>query len=137
MTGPIVGTRGTDSTHQKDAVVVGVEMAPLTNGTSAGTTASSTITSNGGQGIITTPTLTTAAGSVHTLTVANNVVTAGDIVWAQVGNGTNTTGQPNMANITPSAGQFVATIQNIHGATAFGGTLTVAFQVLKAAPGPL
>lgn len=137
MAQQVPGTRGIDSTHQKDAVTVGVEMAPLTNGTSSGTTVSSSITANGGQGVITTPTLTTAAGSTHTLTVTNNVVTAGDIVWAQVGNGTNTLGQPSMANVTPAAGSFTAVIQNIHGSSAFSGTLTVAFAVLKAAPSPL
>lgn len=137
MTQVVAGTRGTDSTHQKDAFIVGVEMAPISSGISSGTSGASSLTLNAGQGIVTTPTLTVAAGSVHTLTVTNSVVTVGDIVWAQVGNGTNTLGQPSLASINAAAGAFTAVVQNIHGSSAFAGTLNVAFQVLKNAPASL
>lgn len=129
----VPGTTGTNREMQKQAVSVGVEMSAFQNGTASG----GACTVNGGAGSITTDTLTTAAGSTYTLTVTNNVVTAGDIVWAQVGNGTNTAGQPNLASVLASAGAWSAVIQNIHGSTAFGGTLVVGFQVLKKAPANL
>ena len=50
-----------------------------------------------------------------------------------VTNGTNTTGTPSMTYFTASAGAFTAIVQNVHASVAFGGTLKVAFQIIKAA----
>lgn len=129
----IAGTTGTDKVAGKQAVRVGIIEAPFANATAVAGAA----TANGGAGIITSESLTTVAAATYTLTVTNNAVTVGDIVMGEVFNGTNTTGVPSLATVTPGAGIFTAVVQNISAATAFGGTLQIAFQVIKKAGAPL
>jgi len=99
-----------------------------------------TVTESGGagtlnkmSGIITTASLTTAAGSTYTITLTDNKIAAADIVLSSVQLGTDTDGMPIVTRITPAAGSCVFILQNIHASGALNGTLKVAFAVLKAA----
>ena len=126
---PLPGTTGTNKVSGKQGFRIGILEVPFTLATAVAGAA----TANGGAGIVTSESLTTAAAATYTLTVTNSSVTVGDIVMGEVFNGTNTTGVPSLATVTPGAGIFTAVVQNISGATAFGGTLKIAFQVIKAA----
>lgn len=80
-------------------------------------------------GIITTESLTTAAGATFTETLANAQVAATDIILASVttsGNGT-----PVISKITPTAGQIVFVVQNIHASAAFNAAIKIAYVVVK------
>lgn len=98
--------------------------------TAVGTT-TATATLNNMAGNVTSASLTTAAGGTYTLTLTNSNIAVGDQVMVDVGNGTNSGGQPTVANVTPGAGQVVVVVQNIHGTTALNGTIIIAFVVFK------
>ncbi len=76
---------------------------------------------------VTTASLTTAAAANYTLTVTNVKVSAADIVFASVANGSNTAGTPAIVTVTPAAGSLVIVITNSHSGDAFDGTLVVSF----------
>lgn len=86
-------------------------------------------TANGERFVITTEALTTAAAAVFTETVTNSSVTASSLVLCSVGLGTNTTGSPALTTVTPASGSVVVKIQNVAGAAALNGTLTIGCRV--------
>lgn len=96
------------------------------------TAVSGAATSNAYAGKVTTESLTTAAGATYTLTLTNNFIAVADVVLVNVGRGSDTTGTPVVASVTPAAGSVVIIIQNIHATAAFNGTLQVGYRVLKA-----
>src|ERR1039458_4476183 len=57
-----------------------------------------------GSGVITTESLSSAAGSPYTLTLTNNMVAAADVVLATVQNGTNTGGDPHIMAVGSGEG---------------------------------
>ena len=131
---PQPGTTGTERTFQNEAVRMKILEVQMPS-TPAATAGAATLNQCFGQ--VTSESLTTAAASVYTLTVTNSVVTTTDVAFATVCNGTNTTGTPNIATVTPGAGILTIVVQNIHGSVAFGGTLKIGFMVVKKAGAPL
>ncbi len=87
-------------------------------------------TLNAPAGIITSESLTTAAGADYTLTLTNSFITATSAVLASVGNGTNTTGDPSLFSVTPAAGSATIIVRNGHATVALNGTLKISFIVL-------
>lgn len=84
-------------------------------------------------GAVTTEALTTAQNGIYTLTITNSAVSAGDLAFASVRNGTNSAGTPMIGAVTASAGSLVVEVINkAAGATALNGTLVVSFAVLGA-----
>jgi hypothetical protein len=81
-------------------------------------------------GTITTESLATAAGAEYTLTLTNGDVGAGDIVMAEVANGTNNGGVPVLATAKAGFNQIVFDVHNV-GAAAFNGTILISFVVFK------
>lgn len=99
--------------------------------TATGTT-TATATLNKSSGIITSAALTTAAAGTWVLTLTNSQIEAGDVVLANVGNGTNTDGAPVVCDVTVTgANTVVITVKNVHASTAFNGTITIGFAVIK------
>lgn len=96
-------------------------------GTVTGSAGAATLNRSGG--VVTTESLTTAAGATFTLTLTDSYIAAGDIVLASVT--TTGTGMPNVAKVTPAAGSVVIIIQNIHASAAFNAVLKIAFFVVK------
>ena len=97
-----------------------------------GTAAAGAVTLSGLTGKITTESLTTAQNAFYTLTITNASVSAADVAFASVANGTNTQGTPMVCRVTPGAGTLVVEIQNKHAsAQALNGTLLVSFFVVK------
>lgn len=95
-----------------------------------------TLSSNAGTlskmaGVITTESLTTAAGAGQDLTITNTVVAATDIILVTRNGGTSTGGTP-VFNAVPGAGSFVITVDNKHASAAFNGTFILGFLVVKA-----
>lgn len=121
------GTTGTEKRFQQEAVKLGLHEAVV--GTVTG--ASNAATLQGGDGIITTESLTTAAGATFTETLTNGSIAVGDLVQVTVGNGSNTGGTPALTTVTPAAGSVVIIVQNIHASAAFNGTLKIGFHVIK------
>lgn len=79
---------------------------------------------------ITSESLSTAAGALYTLTVTDKVVQSDSVVIATVNFGTASTGIPEIAHITPTAGQVVINVKNGHASAAFNGTIVISFVVL-------
>lgn len=122
------GTTGTEKKMQQQGVRIGVPV--MQNLTATGSSNASTL-NNAGAGVITTESLTTAAGATFTETITDNMIAATDIVLASVGNGTNAAGSPAITTVTPGSGSVVIIVQNIHASAAFNGTLKISFLVIK------
>lgn len=102
-------------------------------GTSSGTVSAvaGAATLNTGRGVVTSESLTTAAGAVYTLTLTDSVITADSIVLVSVGNGSNTTVGPGLVGVVPSAGSATIAVRNTHAASAFNGTIKISFVVIN------
>ena len=130
---PIPTTLGTDYSGAQSAVRIGVNEAPQALATA--TASSSTVgavTLNAGQGVITSPGLTTSLS--YSLVVTNSVVSSTDIVWLSCQNGTNTASvQLSPGLVTVGNGTFSCVFNNINTA-AHNGTIQFAFQIEKMIP---
>jgi hypothetical protein len=122
------GTTGTEKQFQEQGLRSGVLIQK--NNTATASAGAATLNA-AGSGIVTSESLTTAAGSNYTLTLTNNMVAAADIVFATVQLGTSTTGEPMVESITPAANSVVILVRNNHGSAAFNGTIKIGFLVLK------
>ena len=83
-------------------------------------------------GVVTSESLTTAAGAAYTLTLTNTVIAATDLVFVSLANGTNTQGTLSVTRVTPGSGSATIIINNIHSADALNGTIKISFLVIKA-----
>lgn len=92
-------------------------------GTATATAGAATL--NTQSGVVTSESLTTAAGATYTLTITNNQVAATDLAFASVTTSGN--GSPVVAKVTPGAGSLVIVVQNAHASAAFSSTLKIGF----------
>jgi hypothetical protein len=121
-----------NQTDLRGQLVVMDQIAIGAVGTTKTATASSgAATLNSPSGVVTTESLSTAAGALYTLTLTNSCIAAADIVLLNVGLGTNSTGHPDVVSVTPAAGSVSVVVKNTHGSAAFNGTLIVQFAVIK------
>ena len=98
-----------------------------------GTAAAGAVTVSDLVGLVTTESLTTAQNAIYTLTITNTKVAVGDVVFASVGNGTNTQGTPVITTINVAANSIEIKVSNLHAsAQALNGTLRIRFMVIKA-----
>lgn len=97
-------------------------------GTATGTSNASTLANK--CGIITTESVTTAAGATFTETITDTSVFSIDLCMASVTTGG--TGTPAITKVTPANGSLVIIVQNIHASAAFNNTLAIAFVCFKA-----
>jgi hypothetical protein len=88
-------------------------------------------TFNQDAGIITTESLSTAAGATYTETVNCNAVTASSLVFVSIANGSNSAGDPSLQLVTPGAAKVTITIVNRHASAAFNGTLKITVLVFN------
>lgn len=98
------------------------------SGTAKSTGGASTL--NGDAGIITTESLSTAGGASFTLTLSCNAIDTNAVVLVQVANGTNTGGDPTVAQVAPGDRTCTIIIVN-RGGSAFNGTLKISFVAFK------
>ena len=118
---------GTDSRQQNQQVAIG----QLQVGSSTGTASSNAVTINAASGVITTESLTTAAGATQNITLTNDRVAAGDMVFAMV-DANGSAGQPAVANVTLTAGQVVFAVRNLHASNALNAAVKIYFVINKA-----
>lgn len=83
-------------------------------------------------GVITSEALTTAAGADYVLTITNTLAAAGDLCWASVDNGTNTTEGACVTRVTVGAGTITIRVRNLHASAALNGTVKISFLTCKA-----
>ena len=95
------------------------------------TAAAGAVTLNSLAGKITTEALITAGLAAYTLTLTNNTIVAGDIIFVKIAQGTSTTGTPILGRAVEAAGSAVIVINNVHATVALNGTLVVSFFVEK------
>lgn len=81
-------------------------------------------------GVVTSSSLTTAAGATASITITNAAITATSKVFAAVFNGTNAAGSPVITTVTPGLGAATVVVQNIHASAALNGTLKVNYFVV-------
>ena len=117
-----------NNTTKSLALGTGATIAP-DGGTASATAGAATL--NHQTGVITSESLTTAAGSTYTLTLTNSKIAAGSVVMAQATLGGATAGTPHVTKITPGSGSVTIVVANIHASAALNGTILVAFQVVK------
>lgn len=108
------------------------EELELDTGTKTASATTGAATLNKSSGVITSESLTTAAGSIYTLTLSNSKIAAGDMVFPSVQLGDSTTGIPQVVDAAVTAGQVVIRVKNIDGSAPFNGTIAISFMVLKA-----
>lgn len=100
-------------------------------GTKTATAVAGAATLNKNAGVVTSEALTTAGLADYTLTLTNSAIAAADQVMVNVGNGTNTQGDPVVGIVTPAAGSVVVRVRNAHATEALNGTLKIAFVIFK------
>jgi len=93
------------------------------------TSAAGAATLDRNAGVVTTESLTTAAGANYTLTITDNKITTASLVLVDVNNGTNTTVAPIRWTVTPANGSVAIVVKNIHASAALNGTLKVSYFV--------
>lgn len=98
--------------------------------TGSATSTAGAATINAQTGVITTESLTTAAGATYTMTLTNSYIQASSIVTPVAGRGTNTSCGLVPITVTPAAGSCVMIFQN-PGLTALSGTMKIAFTVFN------
>jgi hypothetical protein len=82
-------------------------------------------------GVITTESLTTAAGASQALTITNTLCATTSIVLVTRAGGTSAGGTP-IIKAVPGNGSFVITLDNKHASAAFDGTFILGFLLIKA-----
>lgn len=108
-----------------------VQVGQLDADSGTGTCSSNAVTINKMAGVITTEALTTAAAGSQALTLTNNTIAAGDMVFVQWAGGTSTGGTPIIKAVA-AAGSATITLYNKHASAAFDGTFILNFFVAKA-----
>jgi len=105
---------------------------PTSNeGVVTATAASAAVTCNAAIGLITTESLTTAAAAEYVLTLTNNRLKVGSMVYATVGNGTSTQGTVVCSGgVSKTAGTVTIKVSNTHASEALNGTLLIGFFVV-------
>lgn len=116
---------------QTTPAAVSVSQIQVDTGTKTASATAGAATLNKMAGVITSESLSTAAGADYTLTLTNSDIAAADQVMASVQYGTSTTGTPAIAMVDNSAGSVKITVQNIHASAALNGTILISFVVFK------
>ena len=115
----------TDASALAEAAIGGA------SGSAATSTAGAVTLNNASAGMITTESVSTAAGGTYSLTITSNLIKATSLVMATVTLGTATTGAGVVSHVTPANGSVVIKVQNIHASAAFNGTLKIGFAIFQ------
>lgn len=102
----------------------------LSGGITTGTSASNAVTVTGQLAIITTESLSTAAGADYTLTITDTRVDAGCAAFFSVAQGSTAGGPYYVHNVAITEDQIVIKVRNAHGSTSANGPITIMMLVL-------
>jgi hypothetical protein len=114
---------------RKDAANVMASTGQITLSKVNGTEAANAVTASGNAGVITTSSLTTAAGSSYAITWTNTKITATSVGTFTIQGGTNST-QNITFTFVPGSGTATLTIYNNTSATSLNGTILIGYTVL-------
>ena len=114
---------------QRTALVFPVMLDPESG---VATAVAGAATLNQVAGKITSEALTTVAAADYVLTLTSSMISVGDMVYASVANGTNTTEGLAINRVQPAAGSVVIRVRNTHATVALNGTVVVSYSVVKA-----
>lgn len=81
-------------------------------------------------GTVTSAALTTAAGTLESLTITDAKIAATSKVMVSVLNGTNAAGIPVISTVTPGAGSATVRLLNADALAAFNGTVILRYFVV-------
>jgi hypothetical protein len=98
--------------------------------TATGNDTSSSATLNAESGVITTPSLTVAAGGQHVFTLTNNFIHADSVISVNVSRGSATQGEATVVESDLGSGAWGLMFENT-GAAAYNGTYKISFQVIN------
>lgn len=93
-----------------------------------GTVSTGAVTINKNSGVITTTSLTTAAGATSTVTLTNSMIASSSVVLVSLMGGTNTTLGVQLS-ATAATGSSTITIGNNNASAALNGTLIIGFVI--------
>lgn len=127
-------TTGTQRASRKEALAAGVFEV---NMPSVGTAVAGAVTLNQGAGLITSESLSTAAGSTYTLTLTNSFIDANTLIFVNVGLGTSTQGTPDPTTVVCTAGSATILIKNVDATNALNGTIVIGFFLVRKSGAPL
>lgn len=96
---------------------------------STGTESGGNVTTTAQAGIITTSSLTTAAGSVYTITWTNSNITTNSVVLFTIMGGTNTVNQNLTIVVTTGSGSATLFLYNTSATAAFSGTFVLGYSI--------
>ena len=102
--------------------------AKLTLDKGTGTESAGAVTISHQTGVITSTSLTTAAGSTHTITLTNTLIATTSVVLVSLMGGSNTTIGVQLS-ATAANGSSVITVSNNNASSALNGTLIIGFAV--------
>jgi hypothetical protein len=102
----------------------------VTTGTAVGDPGGAA-TLNAESGTITSPALTTAAGSGWTLTLTNSVIATTSRLAVSAARGTCSQGDSVITLASPANGSAVITLKNAHATDAYNGTMKINFTVIN------
>ena len=108
-----------------------VQSLKLDTGTKTVTASAGAATLNKSSGIVTSESLTTAAGSDYTLTLTNSSIAAGDVALVSV-DSNGSTGFPVLYSSKTTSNTLTVIVRNAHASVAFNAAIKIAFAVLKA-----
>lgn len=94
------------------------------------TAAAGAVTLHAHAGIITTESLTTAAGATYTLTLTNSYINTSSVILVSPDKASST-GTPCFVYATPGSGTATIVIQNVHASAAFNAAIKIAFNLIQ------
>lgn len=125
---------GTQRGSRKEGFAIGCLEVAMP---SAGVAVAGAATLNQGAGNVTSEALTTAAGSIYTLTLTNSLIDANTLIMSDAGLGTSTQGTPSVCSVVPGAGSATIAVKNVDAVNAFNGTIVISFLLVRKAAAPL
>lgn len=94
-----------------------------------GTEAANAVTASGNAGVITTSSLTTAAGGTYSITWTNTLITATSVIGLTIQGGTNTVFDV-VFSVVPGSGTATLVIHNVGPTDPLNGTILIGYTVL-------
>lgn len=94
-----------------------------------GTESGNAVTASGVAGLLTTSSLSTAAGGSYSITWTNTAITSTSVVLLQLSGGTNTT-ESVVLKVTPGSGTATLVIYNVGPTNALNGTILISYLVM-------
>jgi hypothetical protein len=107
----------------------GTQQIKIPKDTATDYDANDSITVNKQWSIVTSKSLTTAAGLTYTLTVRNSLIVTTSGVLAEVQGGSNSAGRPIKTKSVPGNGEVLITFENYHASDALNGTLIISILI--------